>query len=110
MQSNNPLSNIPPVTRNILIAITVMFVFQNILGQSGGQFIGRYFPLYPIDHPYFYPWQLLTYALLHGNLMHLFFNAFAIWMFGSQIENYWGEKKYSIYMEANIMAKPPIKT
>lgn len=98
MQHNNPLSNIPPVTRNILIAIVAMFVFQQIFAQTGGNFIARYFVLYPIDHPYFYPWQLLTYALLHGNLMHLFFNGFAIWMFGSQIEHYWGEKRYSIFI------------
>ncbi len=98
MQSNNPLNSIPPVTRNILIAIVVMFVAQQILGQTGGYFIARYFALYPIDTPYFYPWQLITYALLHGNLMHLFFNGFAIWMFGSQIEHYWGEKKYSIFI------------
>lgn len=103
MQSNNPLSSIPPVTRNILIAIVVMFVAQQILGQTGGQFIGRYFALYPIDTPYFYPWQLITYAFLHGDLMHLFFNGFAIWMFGSQIESYWGDKKYSIYIIACII-------
>lgn len=103
MQNNNPFNSIPPVTRNILIAIVAMFIAQNVLGQSGAQFIGRYFVLYPIDSPYFYPWQLLTYALLHGNLMHLFFNAFAIWMFGSQIEHFWGEKKYGIYVVACII-------
>ena len=104
MHSNNPLSSIPPVTRNVLIAIVVMFLFQQILaGTAGGQFIGRYFPLYPIDTPWFYPWQLLTYALLHGNLMHLFFNGFAIWMFGSQIEHYWGEKRYGIFIVVCII-------
>lgn len=98
MQTNNPLANIPPVTRNILIAIVAMYIFQQIFAQTGGNFIARYFVLYPIDTPYFYPWQLVTYALLHGNLMHLFFNGFAIWMFGSQIEHYWGEKRYSIFI------------
>lgn len=104
MPSNNPLSAIPAVTRNVLIAIVVMFLFQQILATSaGGQFIARYFPLYPIDTPWFYPWQLLTYALLHGNLMHLFFNGFAIWMFGSQIEHYWGEKRYGIFIVVCII-------
>lgn len=98
MQHNNPLSAIPPVTRNILIAIVAMFIFQQIFAQTGSDFIARYFVLYPIDSSLFYPWQLLTYALLHGNLMHLFFNGFAIWMFGSQIEHYWGEKRYSIFI------------
>lgn len=103
MQTNNPLAAIPPVTRNILIAIVVMFVFQQIFAQTGSDFIARYFVLYPIDTPLFYPWQLVTYALLHGNLMHLFFNGFAIWMFGSQIEHFWGEKRYSIFIIACII-------
>lgn len=75
-----------------------MYIFQQIFAQTGSDFIDRYFVLYPIDTPLFYPWQLVTYALLHGNLMHLFFNGFAIWMFGSQIEHYWGEKRYSIFI------------
>lgn len=103
MQNNNPFSSIPPVTRNVLIAIVVMFIFQNIMGNSGNNFIGRYFALYPIGSQFFYPWQLITYALLHGGLMHLFFNAFAIWMFGSQIEHYWGEKKYGIFIMVCII-------
>lgn len=97
--TNNPFNAIPPVTRNVLIAIVVMFIAQQILGgPNSGYFIQRYFALYPIGSEYFYPWQLITYALLHGGLMHLFFNAFAIWMFGSQIESYWGEKKYGIFI------------
>lgn len=103
MQHNNPIAAIPPVTRNILIAIVAMFVFQQIFAQTGGHFIARFFVLYPIDSGLFYPWQLLTYALLHGNLMHLFFNGFAIWMFGSQIEHYWGEKRYGIFIIACII-------
>src|SRR5690554_6649387 len=95
--NNNPLAAIPPVTRNILIAIVVMYIFQIMLTASGNYFIPRYFALYPIGSDYFYPWQLITHSLLHGSFMHLFFNGFAIWMFGSQIEHYWGEKKYGIY-------------
>ncbi|MCF6300452.1 MAG: rhomboid family intramembrane serine protease [Proteobacteria bacterium] len=100
--SQNPFLSIPPVTRNILIALVVMFFFQQILGQKAG-LIYRYFALSPYSSEWFYPWQLITYGLLHGNFMHLFFNAFAIWMFGSQIENYWGEKRYSIFVVACIV-------
>lgn len=99
--SQNPLSSIPPVTLNVLIAITVMFIFQNIL--PGNNFIYQYFVLYPFENPYFYPWQLLTYGLLHFDFMHLFFNGFAIWMFGSQIERQWGEKRYIIFIIACII-------
>lgn len=100
--NQNPLQNIPPVTRNILIAIVAMFLMQQLIpmmvGVNGAYFISRYFPLYPLNSGYFYPWQLITYALLHGNFFHLFFNAFAIWMFGSQIERYWGDKRYSLFV------------
>ncbi|WP_395377781.1 rhomboid family intramembrane serine protease [Marinicella sp. W31] len=98
---NNPLSSIPPVTLNVLIAIVVMFVFQQILPPYNP--VIRYFVLFPIDSNYFYPWQLLTYGLLHADFMHLFFNGFAIWMFGSQIERQWGEKRYSIFIIACII-------
>lgn len=106
MNNQNPIAIIPPVTRNVLIAIVVMFVAENLLQavtQNGVYIIHRYFPLFPIQSEYFYPWQLITYALLHGNLMHLFFNGFAIWMFGSQIEHYWGEKRYAIFIIACIL-------
>lgn len=107
MYNQNPLSNIPPVTRNILIAIVVMFIMQQLIpmmvGINGAYFIARYFPLHPLSGDYFYPWQLITYALLHGNFFHLFFNAFAIWMFGSQIERHWGEKRYSLFVVVCII-------
>jgi len=44
-----------------------------------------------------WPWQLLSYGFLHGNLTHLFFNMFALWMFGTQIENLWGSRAFAVY-------------
>jgi membrane associated rhomboid family serine protease len=45
----------------------------------------------------FAPYQFITYMFMHGGFSHLFFNMFAIWMFGSAIENYWGPKRFIIY-------------
>jgi len=45
----------------------------------------------------FYPHQLITHMFMHANFSHLFFNMFAVWMFGSAIENLWGAKKFLIY-------------
>ena len=42
-------------------------------------------------------WQPVTYMFMHGNFGHLFFNMFALWMFGAAVENYWGVKKFLIY-------------
>lgn len=106
MNRQNPFAQIPPVTRNLLIAIVVMYVAQVILKAAGGNgfyTIIRYFPLYPFSHEYFYPWQLLTHGLIHLNLLHLFFSAFALWMFGSQIEHFWGEKKYALFIILTII-------
>ena len=99
--NNNPFSSIPPVTLNVLIAIVVMFIFQQVLPPNNP--VLRYFVLFPLGTDYFYPWQLLTYGLLHADFAHLFFNGFAIWMFGSQIERQWGEKRYSIFIVACII-------
>ncbi|MDX9906208.1 MAG: rhomboid family intramembrane serine protease [Bacteroidales bacterium] len=45
----------------------------------------------------FRPWQLISYMFLHGNFWHLFFNMFALWMFGNALENIWGPKRFLIY-------------
>ena len=47
--------------------------------------------------PRFHLWQLISYAFLHGGLFHLLFNLFALWMFGSRIEQTWGSKAFGLY-------------
>lgn len=66
----------------------------------------KYFALQPIFGEvnisstivgHFFPWQVITYMFIHGNFGHIFFNMFALWMFGVEIENLWGSKKFLIY-------------
>jgi membrane associated rhomboid family serine protease len=45
----------------------------------------------------FWPWQVVTYAFLHGSLLHLFLNMYALWLFGSRLEYLWGGRKFAIY-------------
>jgi membrane associated rhomboid family serine protease len=47
--------------------------------------------------PGFWPWQLVTYAFLHGSFGHILFNMFALWMFGVQIENRWGSNRFALF-------------
>ncbi len=54
------------------------------------------FPLYPLEKG-FEIWQIFTYMFMHGGLMHLFFNMFALWMFGMELENNWGSRKFLFY-------------
>src|SRR5699024_10863792 len=53
--------------------------------------------LFPIGSGHFEVWQLVTYMFLHAGLGHIFFNLFALWMFGQTIENYWGTQRFTVY-------------
>jgi membrane associated rhomboid family serine protease len=101
----------PPVIKNILIITVGMFVVQNFV-ESGIQFNGeplqyyfaRYLYLLPFDRG-FLPWQLITYMFLHGGFMHLFFNMLMLSMFGMELENSWGSRKFlAMYLGAGIAA------
>jgi membrane associated rhomboid family serine protease len=89
----------PPVIKFLLISNVAIFIVQFLLGNNivFTNILAKYFYLWPINSGYFLPWQLVTYMFLHGGFMHLFFNMFALWMFGMDIENMWGTKKFLIY-------------
>lgn len=96
---------IPPVTRLLLIAVVAGFALQALLGEAFTLRLALW-PLGPHEvvllggAPFaigFEPWQLVTYALLHGSLTHLLFNGLALYMFGSRIEAVLGARRYSIY-------------
>jgi len=96
------LSNLPRITKLLLIANLVGFGLQFLLGDASlaGLMLwplgdGVYNPAGAA--PSFMPWQLLTYAFLHGGLMHLAFNMLALVMFGAQLEHAWGERRYLTY-------------
>lgn len=91
--------SIPPVTRALLIANGVVFLLQ----QSAGEELVALFALWPLGGTSFagpagfLPWQTVTYSFLHGNLLHLAFNMFALFMFGSDIERVFGARRYLFY-------------
>jgi membrane associated rhomboid family serine protease len=59
--------------------------------------------LWPLESGYFTPWQLISYAFLHGNFNHLFFNMFAVWMFGTPLEQAWGSKRFASYFSVCVV-------
>jgi membrane associated rhomboid family serine protease len=77
-----------PVSIGVIVICVVVFLLHNISAQLA---------LWPLFAGYFQPWQLVTYAFLHGSFNHLFFNMFAVWMFGFSIERMWGTKRYAEY-------------
>ena len=99
------LDNVPPITRALLIANVLLFLAM--MGMGEARFLDLM--LWPAgDYPVrlrdgssglvgFLPWQLLTYGFLHGGLTHLFFNMFALWMFGGPLEATWGSRRFLQY-------------
>lgn len=88
---------LPPVVKNLLIINGIMFLAQFVAEKSFGirleDLLGLRYP----GASEFRPWQLISYMFLHGNFWHLFFNMFALWMFGNALENIWGPKRFLIY-------------
>lgn len=90
----------PPVVKFLLISNIGIFLAQILFGQmylfgaSLNDYFLAYGALWPIGHDFFYPWQLLSYMFMHGGLGHVLMNMLALWMFGNEIENLWGSKKF----------------
>ncbi len=90
---------LPPVTQALLLA-NVAFFF---LGELVGPGLLAPFALWPIGHG-FWPWQIVTYAFLHGSFNHLFFNMLGLWMFGGELEHVWGPKRFLLFYAASVVA------
>lgn len=107
------LFNLPPATRAIIVANVLLFALEWLTGASGSGApllnspaaanVLASMALWP-PGPLFHPWQLVTYAFLHGGWQHIFFNMFAVWMFGTQLERFWGTRRYVIFYFASVVA------
>lgn len=94
-QYRSPLRQTPPITAN-LIAINVIMLFATYL-LNGKVDLVRWLGLYYPASDYFMPHQFVTHMFMHGGFAHLFFNMFALWMFGRVLENVWGPKRYLLF-------------
>ena len=88
--------HLPEVVKNLLIINGLFFLATETLVGMGFD-MNRFFGLHQFQSPDFEPYQLVTHLFMHGNFPHLFFNMFALWMFGKVLENVWGGKKFLIY-------------
>ena len=89
-------SVLPPVVQNLLI-INVLFYLADLTLSWRGIDLTRWLGLHYVTASDFHFWQFITYMFMHGNFSHLFFNMFALWMFGYALENYWGGKRFLAY-------------
>jgi membrane associated rhomboid family serine protease len=90
-------SAFPPVVKNLLIINGLMFLALMTVGPRLGLDLNRILGLYYPASPSFEPYQIFTHLFMHGSLGHLFSNMFALWMFGSMLENVWGSKRMLVY-------------
>ena len=88
---------LPPVVKNLLIINGLFFLATLALGNTFGidlyRVLGLHFPGAQNCAPY----QFISYMFMHGGFTHLFFNMFALWMFGNVLENVWGPKRFIVY-------------
>lgn len=87
---------LPVVVKNLIIINAIFLLLDTVLEKYGID-LSQTLALHYWQSQYFKPWQLITHLFLHGNFSHLFFNMFALWMFGSVIENIWGAKRFLIF-------------
>jgi membrane associated rhomboid family serine protease len=99
-------SNLPPVTKGLLIANGLAFLLQLALGDAAM----APFMLWPLGSGAdpsavsgFMPWQLVTYAFMHGNVGHLLFNMLALLMFGAPVEHLWGHRRFLTYYAVCVL-------
>ncbi|MDE6463176.1 MAG: rhomboid family intramembrane serine protease [Muribaculaceae bacterium] len=88
--------NIPPVVLNLLILNTLIFGVMALSSQANAIFT-RHLALYYFTSPDFRPFQLISYMFLHGSFGHLFFNMFALFIFGRTIERTMGSARFLFY-------------
>ena len=90
-----------PSSRSPLAATPVSF---GIILVCAIAYLVRFQPMaLALESGYFTPWQLLSYAFLHGSFNHLFFNMFAVWMFGAPLEQSWGSQRFTAYYAACVV-------
>ena len=90
---------LPPVTQALLLANVAIFFLGDLLGPG----LLSPFALWPIGGG-FWPWQIVSYAFLHGSFNHLFFNMLGLWMFGAELEQIWGRNRFITFYFASVIA------
>ncbi|MBE9468349.1 MAG: rhomboid family intramembrane serine protease [Bacteroidetes bacterium] len=88
--------DMPPVVKNIII-INVLFYLAIYAFKAMGIDLNQILGLYYVQSEYFQPYQFVTHMFMHGGFMHIFFNMYALWMFGKILESAWGSKRFLIY-------------
>ncbi|HVS91227.1 MAG TPA: rhomboid family intramembrane serine protease [Mucilaginibacter sp.] len=99
----SPFSNISPVVKNLLIINIIFFVATYLLKNQFDMV--RWLSVFYFNSPFFRPWQIVSYMFMHGGIAHIFFNMFALFMFGPIVEYNIGSKRFfNLYFICGIGA------
>ena len=89
---------LPPLTKALMLICTAVFCLEQFIRLE------VLFALWPLQSGLFWPWQMVSYGFLHGDLLHLSFNMLGLWMFGSELERLWGRHRYWQFLLASLLA------
>ena len=90
------MNNTPPVTKNLII-INILCFFAAIVAEKYGINLNDVLGLHYFESEKFRLYQLFTYMFMHSGFEHIFFNLFAVWMFGRILETVWGSQRFLLY-------------
>jgi membrane associated rhomboid family serine protease len=93
------MPSLPSVTKALLLANVAVFCISRFTGV----WFTHLFALWPAGGG-FLPWQLVSYAFLHGSVTHLFFNMLGLWMFGAELERLWGQRRFMQFYLACVLS------
>ncbi|KAF1005331.1 MAG: Rhomboid protease GluP [Luteibacter sp.] len=107
-------SRMLPVTRALLIANVLVFALQTLLGDDQTLALSRWFALWPLGPDVVFSseggslgfrlWQMVTYGFMHGGVMHIVLNMYALYMFGSLLEGVMGARRFTVYYFTCLVA------
>ncbi len=97
--SYRPSQSATPVVLNLIIINAIVFVAQLAFDKTAGEagWLTNKLALYSYDTGLFKPYQLVTHMFAHGSFFHIFFNMYALWLFGAVLEKTWGPKRFLIF-------------
>ncbi|MFL2628169.1 MAG: rhomboid family intramembrane serine protease [Candidatus Marisimplicoccus sp.] len=92
---------ITEIVKHLLIINIIFFFASSILGEIMYDLFAMHYP----NNPNFFIWQPITHMFMHGDLTHIMFNMFGLWMFGTPLEQMWGKQKFIFfYISAGLGA------
>ena len=92
---------VTPQVKTLLIVMGAVFALQFFIGFLSESLLGDFNSLFCLSHASLagrlFVWQIFTYMFLHGGILHILFNGFALWMFGCELERLWGSRSFIRY-------------